>query len=196
MRAITIDMVGSALKKLVQTRVRNPTKMPGKSKTDIEAVKEYVKYFGLKISPKPGSEPIIGTKSADWYKVFDSWKQAREFFHRARTDRWDFGQSYPWDFGQSYPRDATKKNPLPKPRPKTLPVVGPTRGVNPTPKRQSKQLIVYRVEHSTNPNHGWHEWGTYMYPEMAEAVARRVAAEKPTWHVRVDKSAVIVEGVR
>lgn len=117
MRAITIDMVGSALKKPAQTRVRNPspkpaakraanpTKMPGKSKTDIEAVKEYVKYFGLKISPKPGSEPIIGTKNADWYKVFDSWKQAREFFHRARTDHWDFGHAYPWD---------VKKNPAPK----------------------------------------------------------------------------------
>jgi hypothetical protein len=166
MRAITIDMVGSALKKPAQTRVRNPapksraanpTKMPGKSKTDIEAVKEYVKFFGLKISPKPGLEPIIGTKNAEWYKVFDSWKQAREFFHRARTDHWDFGHAYPWE--------SVKKNPADYP---------PRRGV------------FYMVQVSENGKK-WHDNLDVNTEEQGRDVAQRIAKHRPDWFIRVIK---------
>lgn len=171
MRAITIDMVGSALKKPAQTRVRNPspkpaakraanpTKMPGNSKTDIEAVKEYVKYFGLKISPKPGSEPIIGTKNAEWYKVFDSWKQAREFFHRARTDHWDFGRAYPWD---------VKKNPAPKRARKNAP----------------SDATDYEIQYK-KPGGQWSRWTVLNYLGMAKQVAERVAQDQPAWAIRV-----------
>lgn len=55
----------------------------------------------MTISPKPGSTPLIGKD--EWFKVFDSWDDARRFFQRAKWAHIDEGVTYPWDTrGEEY----------------------------------------------------------------------------------------------
>jgi hypothetical protein len=75
-------------------------------KTDRQKTMEFVKHFGLKVAPKPGTSPLIGAPWGEWFKVFDTWREAAEFFDAARWAHHDHGTPYPW--GQA-PNPAPRK---------------------------------------------------------------------------------------
>jgi hypothetical protein len=68
--------------------------MSAKKLTDRDFVKAFARYHGLKISPNPGDEPLIG--KGDWFQVFDSWALARSFFSDASIAHVDHSVPYPW----------------------------------------------------------------------------------------------------
>jgi len=61
----------------------------------------FAREEGLTISPKPGNTPLIGKD--EWFKVFDSWQDALQFFVESKWNHVDKGEPWPWNTrGEEY----------------------------------------------------------------------------------------------
>lgn len=150
----------------------NPTaSKSAKIKAD---VRRFAKEHGIAISPNAGESPLMG--KGDWFKVFDSWLQAHDYFTGWKWKHADHGLPFPWD--------ERKGNPA---RTATLVARKPA-AKNPARKRQSLSKTEYEVQYSRDGS-SWEKWTSVLYEDMATAIAKRTAAEFPKYHVRVIRRA-------
>lgn len=192
MRAITIDMVGSALKKPAQTRVRNPVapKMAGQFDVFVSASQKWkTRFFAVNTNPwseKHGFPFELESKSTGGNPGIKFMKTRADVcvdeneYGKPIVERWKIKDLI------FYP----SKNPAPKPRPKTRPVVPPTVGVNPA-KKLSRTLyngvapMRYVVEKASTATAKWSPLASFGGKADAVEWAKDYAKQNRTILVRV-----------
>lgn len=169
----------AAVNRQIDAMNRERGKNPGVSKSaKIKAdVRRFAKDHGISISPKAGESPLMG--KGEWFRVFDSWLQAYDYFTGWKWKHVDHGLPFPWDERKSNPartatlvaRKGAAKNPgsrnLAAPRKKP---------------RENWPRFVVEEKEGVGP---WMPRASFRILEDAEKLARDIHRAAPSIAVRV-----------
>lgn len=178
-KTLTPAAINRQIDAINRGRGTNPTaSKSAKIKAD---VRRFAKEHGIAISPNAGESPLMG--KGDWFKVFDSWLQAHDYFTGWKWKHVDHGLPFPWDDRKSNPaRTATlvaRKPAAKNPARKTDKRLRVNRTV------RSEQWLKFHVQEKRGESDKWTHTAGFHLQSDAERYAKSLHAIRPDMFFRV-----------